>query len=187
MRKLNSAIAVFRFGSFYCLSMCVTVAALATDYYVSPGGSNSNPGTSPELAWQTIDKVNQTDLEPGDCVMFEGGQTFVPSWAISLNAADAGTSTAPVIVTSYGEGRATIQTESAGGNGIYVGNAGGVEIRNINFHSTLSTSHAGIRFENNLAGDVKLEHVRIEDVEVSGYHMAGVFLHGGTPSFPIVA
>ena len=45
-------------------------------YYVSLLGDDNNSGTSPEEAWQTIDKVNSIDFEPGDSILFEGGATY---------------------------------------------------------------------------------------------------------------
>src|SRR5262249_5041856 len=44
-----------------------------TTYYVSPSGSDSNPGTSPASAWRTVSRVNRADLSPGDAVLFQGG------------------------------------------------------------------------------------------------------------------
>ena len=45
-------------------------------YYVSPTGSDSNSGLSSSTPWQTVTKVNNTVLHPGDTVLFQGGQTF---------------------------------------------------------------------------------------------------------------
>ncbi|UCG59098.1 MAG: hypothetical protein JSU70_06235, partial [Phycisphaerales bacterium] len=52
--------------------------AYSRDYYVSPAGSDSNPGTLSE-PWRSIAKVNDTDFGPGDRVHFEGGQRFAGS------------------------------------------------------------------------------------------------------------
>src|SRR5688500_3116605 len=49
---------------------------LATTYYLSPGGNDAFAGTSAAAPWRTIAKVNALDLEPGDQVLFQGGQTF---------------------------------------------------------------------------------------------------------------
>src|SRR5215211_3200372 len=79
----------------------------ATTYYVSPNGADTSPGTSAELAWRTPARVKAVDLAPGDRVLLDGGATF-PGGA-ELDAADAGTETAPVVVGSYGAGRATLR------------------------------------------------------------------------------
>ncbi len=52
------------------LLLVLSSASQATDYYVSPSGSDSNAGTSPGEAWQTIGKVNSTTFSPDDSIFF---------------------------------------------------------------------------------------------------------------------
>ncbi len=89
----------------------VAIAASATGvtYYVSPSGSDSNSGTSPSQAWQTVARVDRADLHPGDTVLFQGGATFpdqtlMPGWG----SGTSGTAGAPITFASYGQGRAVI-------------------------------------------------------------------------------
>ena len=77
----------------------------ATTYYVASSGSDSNPGTSPALAWRTVARVNQARLAPGDGVLFEGGQTFSDQ---VLMPASSGSLGRPIVFGSYGQGPATI-------------------------------------------------------------------------------
>ena len=49
---------------------------LAATYYVSPAGDDAADGRSPQTAWRTIERVNGKNWNPGDAVLFEGGQTF---------------------------------------------------------------------------------------------------------------
>src|SRR3954447_26943126 len=74
-------------------------------YYVSPSGNDNNDGsiTNP---FQTIARVNALDLQPADGIFFEGGATF--SGSLKLTQEDAGTALQPILVRSYGAGRATI-------------------------------------------------------------------------------
>ncbi len=62
-----------------------TLSALATDYYLSVNGNDSNTGTSSASPWQTIDKLNSQlggtsgtwgNFNPGDRVFFRRGDTF---------------------------------------------------------------------------------------------------------------
>ena len=53
-----------------------TLTASGNTYYVSNKGNNSNNGTSPEKAWQTIEKVNSFAFAAGDVVLFERGGIF---------------------------------------------------------------------------------------------------------------
>jgi putative cofactor-binding repeat protein len=80
-------------------------AITGTTYYVSPSGSDSNSGTSPAQAWQTVARVNAAHLNPGDGVLFEGGQTFADQ---VLMPSVSGTGQAPIVFGSYGQGSATI-------------------------------------------------------------------------------
>ncbi|MGB3526886.1 MAG: right-handed parallel beta-helix repeat-containing protein, partial [Flavobacteriales bacterium] len=74
----------------------------ATDYYVSPSGNDSNNGTSPATAWQTIDRLNQSFnlWQPGDRILFERGAVYRGE----LLMGKSGTLSAPVTVGAYGSG-----------------------------------------------------------------------------------
>jgi hypothetical protein len=76
-----------------------------TTYYVSPAGSDSSSGLSPAQAWRTVDRVNRAHLNPGDAVLFQGGQTFADA---VLQPSASGAPGHPVIFGSYGSGSATI-------------------------------------------------------------------------------
>jgi Right handed beta helix region len=151
-------------------------SANATTFYVdSATGDDADRGTSPGAAWASIDRVNTQDLNPGDRVLFRGGQTF--DGTVSLDATDAGTSRRPVVIASYGHGRATIAAGPA--RGIVVFNAAGIEIRNLRVTGTSSGSGDlvnGIDLFTDLPGATKLEHIRIDRVDVSGFRGAGILL-----------
>lgn len=75
----------------------------ATDYYVSPSGDDTNPGTigSPFRNWQKLADV----LNPGDIGYIRGG-TYVPTTAMNLfRHCDwsniNGTSASPIIIQNY--------------------------------------------------------------------------------------
>lgn len=74
-------------------------------YYVSPGGSDSNDGTSPQRAWRTVRQANRADLGPGDGVLFEGGATYGDD---TLMPERGGAPGKPVVYGSYGQGRAVL-------------------------------------------------------------------------------
>ncbi len=73
---------------------------VATDYYFdSKNGNDENAGTSPETAWQTLEKVNSATFSPGDRVLFKRNGL----WRGSLDL-QSGSEEAPLVYTSYGEG-----------------------------------------------------------------------------------
>jgi hypothetical protein len=150
--------------------------ALATTYYVSPSGNDNNSGTSPSTAWQTIAKVNSVNFANGDSVLFEGGQTFSGSIYIDVN--DGGTASNPLTVGSYGTGRATISSSIE--SGIFVYNRAGIDIKDLIFVGASSSEgdDKGISIYTDLPGDVKLQRVYIDNVEVSMYPQRGIEIGG---------
>jgi hypothetical protein len=102
MRRLFIfAIAMFVLTVPYSLAGSSKKAS-ATTYYVSPSGSDAASGSA-SAPWQTVSRVNQAALQPGDTVLFEGGQTFTNA---NLMPAHSGTASDPIRFGSYGSGRA---------------------------------------------------------------------------------
>jgi hypothetical protein len=141
--------------------------SLTATYYISPSGNDSHSSTSAQTAWLTIDKVNATDLNPGDKVLFEGGHDYPGN--LLLTAEDAGTPTQPVVIGSYGSGRATIK--AGNGSGVTVRNAGGVVIQNLIVIGDDYTTNvgSGIKIVNELPNNQKLEYIRVQSVEAAGF------------------
>ncbi|MDO5554543.1 MAG: right-handed parallel beta-helix repeat-containing protein [Planctomycetia bacterium] len=88
-------------------AICVMSAGLllagelgAAEYYVdAERGSDANAGQSPETAWQSVTRVNQEELKPGDRVLFRSGQV----WRGRLVCRN-GQPGQPIVYTSFGEG-----------------------------------------------------------------------------------
>lgn len=74
--------------------------ARAATYYVSPGGSDANAGTSTSAPWQSVARVDAASLAPGDVVRFAGGASY-PGL---LQPRGSGAAGAPITFTSYGSG-----------------------------------------------------------------------------------
>jgi hypothetical protein len=57
-----------------CTLFLIPMVALAESgiiYYVANDGNDENSGTSPDDAWQTLDKVNSEYVAPGDSILFK--------------------------------------------------------------------------------------------------------------------
>ena len=91
-------------------------------YFVSPGGSDRNPGTSPQRPWRTVARVNRAHLAPGDGVLFQGGQRFSDA---ALKPSGSGARGAPIVFASYGSGQAAIT------QGVYFIDRGGLTFYNL--------------------------------------------------------
>ena len=71
-------------------------------YYVdSRSGKDSNPGTSPEKAWKSLQKLNDTVFQPGDSILFRRNRT----WNGRFVPRGSGTSNAVVTIGAYAEGK----------------------------------------------------------------------------------
>jgi hypothetical protein len=73
-------------------------------FYVSPGGSDHNRGTSPARPWRTVRRVNRAALGPGDTVLLRGGAGFADP-LLPPRSGEPGT---PISFASYGGGRAAL-------------------------------------------------------------------------------
>jgi len=142
--------------------------AMGEEYFINPNGNDNNLGTSPTTAWATISKVNEQDFNAGDTVLFEGGCTFMGS--LQLNSEDSGTATNPLIITSYGSGRATIHGGNL--NAIVCIGSSYLTIQNINVVGL------GIK-TGQLPGGIGVKvkggsFVTIDQLEASGFRWAGI-------------
>lgn len=136
-------------------------------YYLnSETGDDSNTGKSPQSAWRSIDRLNRGVLVAGDHVFFQGGQVFTGT--ITLDKYDGGKEGNPIIIASYGNGRAVV-------------NAG-----NERALSALETRHATVRNiefkgQGRKSGNTnpglylyECDELHIDSVEVHGFQKAGI-------------
>jgi len=70
-------------------------------YYVdSLSGQDTNNGRSPQTAWRTLSKIENTALFPGDTVLLARGRT----WRESLTIRQSGAQRFPITIGAYGAG-----------------------------------------------------------------------------------
>lgn len=145
-------------------------------FYVSPSGSNSAAGTSAAAPWRTLARVNAEKLRPGDRVLLQGGQRF--TGGLVFTKGEAGDAAKPVVVGSYGSGRARIVART--GSGVVIYNTAGIDVGNLIISGRPSgrPEGIGINLYSDLPGDRKLTHVVIDDVDVSDF-VYGIGIGGG--------
>ncbi|WP_018615832.1 right-handed parallel beta-helix repeat-containing protein [Segetibacter koreensis] len=153
--------------------LCCIVSNLtlhATTYYVSLSGSNSNTGTSATKPWKSIANINSKNFK-GDTILFQGGSTYGGS--MYFTSSDVGTASKPIVISSYGSGKATINSGTS--NGIYIYNAAGFKIKNLTINGSGRTTNtgSGIFFYMDKSA-THLPYIRIESVETYGYHDYGI-------------
>ena len=144
--------------------------AFATTYYIKPTGSDSASGTSTASAWKTLARANKHKFKAGDRLLLQGGASHAGS--LLLTSEDRGSATAPIVIGSYGSGRATIKP-AATQHGIHLVNTAGIDITNINVVGTGAASHkkSGIHVEiteqNPLTSGARLKRLYIQNVDIS--------------------
>lgn len=151
------------------VSGCAVLGAApgARTFYVSPSGDDTARGTSPSTAWRTLDRASSATILPGERVLLEGGSHF--TGRLLLGAADAGDPARPVLVGSYGHGRAVIDAPADAA--VLVLDTAGVEVGDLIVVGThpVRPGSAGVRFFDDLAGDRRLAHVVATRIEASGF------------------
>lgn len=79
----------------------IALDTIPCDFHIdSLAGNDTNAGTTPEAAWQTLTKVNATTFQPGDRILLKAGG----SWSGMLQPRGSGEPGKPISISSYGDG-----------------------------------------------------------------------------------
>ncbi len=148
-------------------------------FYLSNKGDDSFDGSSKVKPWKSLAKLNAINFEPGDKILLEGGSTFIGK--LQLSNEDEGLPDNPVIIESYGLGKAIIQNPDS--TAIRIWNAGGIAIHNISVQGIDRTKNKGNGIEvlNTFNNADKRKYIRIENCSASSFGGDGIYL-GGNPS-----
>jgi hypothetical protein len=130
--------------------------AQAATYYVSRTGSDSSSGTSPSTPWQTIHRVNNASLAPGDTVLFQGGATFSDT---TLMPSTSGMQSAPITFGSYGTGMAGL---AGAGGAVWIADGR----HDLVFDGLDLTSSGGGVFADAAGGSVGVDNVTLKNSRV---------------------
>jgi hypothetical protein len=138
------------------------------NYYLSSSGNDGGNGAKTH-PWKTIKRLNGISLQAGDTLFFRGGQVFEGS--LDIKPGSGGTRTHPVVITSYGKGRAVINA----GNGYAIGlyQARYITIRNLQL---LGSGRKEGNKENGLAINT-CQDIVADSLTVKGFQKAGVYVY----------
>lgn len=135
------------------------------------GGNDKNNGNTPEKAFQSIARVNSLSLKGSEQLLFKGGQQF--NGTIKLVAIHS-TSKAPLIISTYGSGLASIVS----------GDSAAVSANNCMY---LTVSNLNIEGSGRLNGNktngidfIGVKNGTIDIVKISGYLYSGIQVTGGS-------
>src|SRR5262249_13433690 len=122
--------------------------------------------------WRTLNRVNTVTFHAGDTIALEGGAVFYGN--LFFDANDSGTASDPVTLTSYGNGQATIVTDS--GDAVMLYGAHDFVVANLALRGVGigSNSFSGIHIHNSLPGGATLSHVVIDAVDAADFDFAGI-------------
>jgi hypothetical protein len=155
-----------------------TASASGHDYCVSPEGDDARSGHCPAESWRSIERVNRQNLQPADRVLFEAG--FRYEGTLRLGRDDAGSALAPVRVSSFGHGRATLHAGNA--SGIEISDVAGFVIEHLIVEgdwdaATQSGNQGeGVVATRSVIGS-RARFLRLRDLDIHGFKLAGIGLH----------
>jgi hypothetical protein len=131
-------------------------------FYINQDGDDTFDGHSRDHAWQTLNRVSQERLRPGDRVLIGGRVTGT----LSMGPGEAGDARNPVVIESYGASRASIVSDL----GIDVRDTAGIAIRNVGIYgSGGDKEHTGISLLTTSQAKNRLTGITLENLDVSGF------------------
>ncbi|MGF1478654.1 MAG: right-handed parallel beta-helix repeat-containing protein [Cyanophyceae cyanobacterium] len=149
-------------------------------YYVSPNGSDQNPGTV-EQPFRTVQQAINRTAGDGRTIFLRGGnydisqgtyQTEKGSSGIHIEGGwNDGTADSPLVIRSYPGERAVLDGSNVapGITGIFIKDAQNVEIKDIELHSLRSNGILAIKGQNlNFSGN-RIHHNQRGGIVVQGY------------------
>lgn len=89
---------IITFATFFLFS---SQTVCATTYYVSSAGNDSNSGTTESSPWKTLSKVNNSQFNPGDQILFKAGDVWTEN---KLSLPSSGDSSQDIFIGRYGSG-----------------------------------------------------------------------------------
>jgi hypothetical protein len=134
-------------------------------YYISHSGNDKNDG-SRDAAFQSIQKVNSVTLNPGDSILFEGGRQFTGT--LKINFDRLGDPLHPILISSYGEGYASLQSGNEAG--VIINKTNWLEIKKIKLFGSgrkKGNLHDGLLILNS-------SHISADSLAISGFQKSGL-------------
>jgi len=140
-------------------------------YFLSQAGNDAGKGTASD-PWRTIERLNQETLKPGDKIFFKSGETFTGT--LKLDSSDRGSNIAPILISSYGNGKA--QISSANGEGLRLLNSQNIRIEKLLF------TGSGRKNGNTTPGVNILQshNIELDSLDIEGYQKAGLFVNNSS-------
>lgn len=133
--------------------------APSAHYIDSMGGDDNNDGSTPDAAWQSLERVNSEMFQPGDAICFRSGGNWTGEFALQ----GSGSSDAPIVVDQYGSGD-TPRINAGPGDlqAILLRNVEYVEVNNLEVSNDQGGpgDYRGVSVRGSNAGELNHVHLR---------------------------
>lgn len=138
-------------------------------YYVdSVDGKDTNSGTTPEKAWKSLDKVNNTIFGAGDEILFKAGTTYFGK----LKPQGSGAAGCPIVIDMYGTGSKPLIDAVGYLAGIHIEDSSYIHVNNLritsdggdNLETRALEERYGVLVEVTLADPQT--HIYLRDLEI---------------------
>ncbi|MEM9983704.1 MAG: right-handed parallel beta-helix repeat-containing protein [Bacteroidota bacterium] len=167
---------VLKLRTFLLLGMVyfLPTLCLGSTYYLSPSGDDAYSGLSPSAAWATVAHLNTQPISPGDSILFEGGFTYDAQ--LRFAPPRVGNPQNPIVISSYGGGRATL--DGGNGYGILIFNGAGFKISNLDLiGSGLDENKSpGIHLDTDTTDEIFFSYLELDSLDISGFTEGGVLV-----------
>lgn len=136
-------------------------------YYISHNGDDKSPGTRSK-PFKSIQKINNIILQPGDKIFMRGKEIFTGTLSLTTQ----GTAEKPVIISSYGDGIATID---GGNKEAIIIHGSHFQLKNINVKGS------GRKTGNTTNGISLVEATNgiVENIKTEGFQKSGIEVRSG--------
>lgn len=148
-----------------CMMILCATSVGAQTYHISNNGNDTNDGLTPQTAWRTVEKVNQSEFVAGDEVLFESGGV----WSGSLWAKGSGTKENPIKIGCYGDGEKPIINGDGENAAVYLYNqeyvhVSDLEVTNIGEESQWRYGVYVSAYDAGVLNGIKIENITVHDV-----------------------
>ncbi|HEX4084974.1 MAG TPA: right-handed parallel beta-helix repeat-containing protein [Chthoniobacteraceae bacterium] len=162
----------------FLLGLSWACTSRAATFYVEANGSDSGPGTQAR-PWRSLEALRRRVWAAGDAVYLCAGESF----SGLLELPGHGSDSHPVIIGSYGQGRATI---SAPGESLFYGyNQGGFQFQDLDLTSSWGGGSAGgIVFYTDSPAGIRYPGITVKNCDLRGFGGPAIKIASAQPSNP---
>jgi len=149
-------------------------------FFVASNGSDTNDCKTEATPCRTIAKINAGTYVPGTTIRFRGGDRFPGVLTITpTQVPSGGDKTNPIVIGSYGTGKATILANAPGTNNgtigpksyaVKVDSVSGVTVQNLIISANGTATQYGVLIQNSVAGSNVADTIVVQNNDISGFN-----------------